>query len=116
MENMIQNLDEILKSVTDIRMKYQLLKQKNNLIETQLSDLKVEAGQYKQEIINLKKELDERGESVKYSMLVNTDEPSVTEVESIKLEQKTANDKIKLQLDEFINDIDQCIQIIQSKE
>lgn len=116
MENMINNLDEILKSVIDIRMKYQLLKQRNKDIEVQLSDLKVEADHYKNEIINLKKELDEKEKSVKYSMPVNTDESSKTEVESIRQHQETVNAKMKLQIDEFIEDIDQCIQIIQSKE
>lgn len=116
MKNISQNLDAILKSVISVKTKYHYLKQRNKEIEVQLSDLKVEADHYKQEIIKLKKELEEIEGKVKYSKLSIKDESSVVIVESFKQEQDKNNAQIKLQIDEFIEDIDQCIQIIQSKE
>ena len=53
MKNISQNLDAILKSVISVKTKYHYLKQRNKEIEVQLSDLKVEADHYKQEIIKL---------------------------------------------------------------
>ena len=49
-------------------------------------------------------------------MLLQTDYSSEDSIAALKMEQKTNNAKIQLQLDEFIEDIDQCIQIIQAKE
>ena len=43
MKNLIQNLDEILKSVTELKTGYQFLVKNNKELEVQLSDLKVEA-------------------------------------------------------------------------
>ena len=99
MKNLIQNLDEILKSVTELKTGYQFLV-KNN----------------KQEIIYLKKELEEKSEKENNSMLSQTDNSSVESIAILKQEQKANNNRIQLQLDEFIEDIDQCIQIIQAKE
>jgi len=116
MENLIQNLDVILKSVTEMKAGYQRLKKNNAQLEVQISDLKVEADKYIQEIIKLKKELDERAEVENISMLSLEDKTSAISIEALKEEQKSKNASIKLQLDEFIEDIDQCIQIIQAKE
>ncbi len=116
MKNLIQNLDEILKSVTKLKIGYQFLVKNNKELEVQLSDLKVEADQYKQEIIYLKKEQEEKSEKENNSMLLQTDNSSVDSIAVLKQEQKNKNARIQLQLDEFIEDIDQCIQIIQAKE
>ncbi|MBL0026686.1 MAG: hypothetical protein WBP08_07410 [Saprospiraceae bacterium] len=116
MKNMIQNLNIILEKVRDVRKKYQDLKQRNQELEVRFSDLKVEADIYKLEIINLKKELEGKTESTKHSMLSNTNNSSDELLEKLKLEQNSKNSRLQLQLDEFIEDIDQCIQIIQSKE
>lgn len=116
MKNLIKNLDEILKSVTELKTGYQFLVKNNKKLEVQLSDLKVEADQYKQEIIYLKKELEEKSEKENNSMLSQTDNSSVESIAILKQEQKANNNRIQLQLDEFIEDIDQCIQIIQAKE
>ena len=116
MKNLKQNLDEILKSVTELKTGYQVLVKNNKELEVQLSDLKVEADQYKQEIIDLKKKLEEKSEKENHSMLLQTDYSSEDSIATLKMEQKTNNARIQLQLDEFIEDIDQCIQIIQAKE
>ena len=116
MKNLVQNLDKILEVSGEIKTKYQDLKKKNRELEVQLSDLKVEADQYKQEIIYLKKELEEKSEKENNSMLSQTDNSSVESIAILKQEQKANNNRIQLQLDEFIEDIDQCIQIIQAKE
>jgi seryl-tRNA synthetase len=116
MENMIQQLDELLNSVGKLRAKYQVLKNINHQNEVQLSTLKVEADQYKQEISKLKKELKEKEEEIQNSMLSVHNKSSVDAVETDSQEKNKQNSLIQLQLDAFIEDIDQCIQIIQSKE
>lgn len=116
MENLVQNLDEILAGINKLREAYIILEEEKNKIEVHLSDLKVEADQYKQEIIDLKKKLEEKSEKENHSMLLQTDYSSEDSIATLKMEQKTNNARIQLQLDEFIEDIDQCIQIIQAKE
>lgn len=54
---MIQSLDKILKISSKVRSKYQDLRKKNVELEVQLSDLKVEMDQYKNQINLLQREL-----------------------------------------------------------
>ena len=88
---------------------------KENL-EVQLSNLKVEADLYKLEINKLKKEREEIvAEDIKTTLSTsgNTDN---TPGDLNSEQPKIANaEQIKMQLDGFIEDIDQCIQIIQTK-
>lgn len=105
--NLNGQLEEILKEVRKLRSGYETLAAANRQYEVQLSDLKVEADQYKKENIKLKKELEEKVEG-KNSKLSQSD---------VRSESSGKGDdaQIKLQLDDFIKDIDQCIQIIQAK-
>jgi len=105
--NLNRQLDEILIEVRKLRAGYESLAAANSKYEVQLSDLKVEADQYKQENIKLKKELEAKRE-VKNSKLSQSEDKS----DSSGTDDKSG---MKLQLDEFIKDIDQCIQIIQAK-
>ena len=116
MKNLIQNLDEILKSVTELKTGYQFLVKNNKELEVQLSDLKVEADQYKNQINLLQRELENRAKEDKNSMLSITDDVSEDAVQILKQKQNIKNAEIKKQLDMFIDDIDQCIQIVQKKE
>ncbi|MBK7633405.1 MAG: hypothetical protein IPJ13_03265 [Saprospiraceae bacterium] len=85
-------------------------------MEVQLSDLKVEADQYKNQINLLQRELENRAKEDKNSMLSITDDVSEDAVQILKQKQNIKNAEIKKQLDMFIDDIDQCIQIVQKKE
>jgi cell shape-determining protein MreC len=114
-KNLIQSLDKILEISSKVRSKYQDLRKKNVELEVQLSDLKVEADQYKQENIKLKKELGERIKGDNKTMLVKTDSSS-PDISTSGDVADAKNQQIKLQLDEFIEEIDQCIQIIQAKD
>ena len=107
-KNLIQSLDKILEISSKVRSKYQDLRK--------LSDLKVEADQYKNQINLLQRELENRAKEDKNSMLSITDDVSEDSVQILKQKQNIKNAEIKKQLDMFIDDIDQCIQIVQKKE
>jgi len=116
MENLVRNLDEILNKLTVIRDSYQVIKAKNIELENQISILKVEADEKKSVYISLKKELEDREEEIKIiKSSVAVLPPKVKDVSKDPEKTETQNG-IKMQLDELIEDIDQCIQIIQSKE
>jgi hypothetical protein len=115
-KNLIQSLDKILEISSKVRSKYQDLRKKNVELEVQLSDLKVEADQYKNQINLLQRELENRAKEDKNSMLSITDDVSEDAVQILKQKQNIKNAEIKKQLDMFIDDIDQCIQIVQKKE
>ena len=69
-------------------------------------------------IINivLKKEVEEKAIELEKAKLVPSEQPQTVDIEAIKLDQKQKNAQIQLQLDGFVEEIDQCIQIIQTKE
>ncbi|MFZ1750159.1 MAG: hypothetical protein WAU01_08210 [Saprospiraceae bacterium] len=117
MENLVQNLDEILLKVQLLHDGYLGILSKNENLESEINDLKVEVESYKSEILTLKKEIEKKEESVIKSTLSPTNDKSLAEAkDSLSINSEMSNDKIKLQLDEFIEDIDQCIQIIQAKK
>jgi hypothetical protein len=60
--------------------------------------------------------LENRAKEDKNSMLSITDDVSEDAVQILKQKQNIKNAEIKKQLDMFIDDIDQCIQIVQKKE
>lgn len=113
MENLTENLDEILASVHHLKEKFQHLKAKNQEMLGQINDLKVEVEQCKTENLKLKQTLEKRKERTldstdsAFNMISGADQ---------KIGKMQLNpDQIKLQLDDFIEEIDQCIQIIQTK-
>jgi len=117
MENMvIQGLDEILEGMQKLKDQYNRLELRNQELESEYSILKVEAEQYIQENILLKKEVEEKAIVLEKPILVPTEQSQTVDIEALKLEQKQKNAQIKLQLDGFVEEIDQCIQIIQTKE
>lgn len=116
MENLIKDLDNILELSHIFKAKYQKLKDKNTILEVQLSNLKVEADQYKNQINLLQKALEESEAKDKNAMLSVTDELSEVVITDAILADSTKNAEIKKQLDLFIDDIDECIQLVQKKE
>lgn len=116
MKNLIPQLDQILEISNQINIKYRALKEKNKELEVQLSDLKVEADQYINQINLLQQELENREKEVNNSKLSAIDNISNDEIAILKQKQSLKNEEVKQQLDMFIDEIDQCIQIVQKKE
>lgn len=117
MENMvIQGLDDILKGMEKLKDQYHSLKLRNQELERQNSFLKVETEQYIQENIVLKKEVEEKAIELEKAKLVPAEQPLTVDIEALKDEHKQKNAQIQLRLDGFVEEIDQCIQIIQTKE
>lgn len=116
MENLIQKLNNILEISNEFKEKYHNLKIKNKELEVQLSDLKVEADQYKFQINQLQRELEQREQEDKISMLSITNDISKEETCTKQQQQDLKVAAIKNHLDMFIDDIDQCIQLVQKKE
>jgi phage shock protein A len=110
MENLVSDLDTIITKLQLLKTDRQQLRSKNKQLEVQLNHLKVEIDQYKTKYINLKKEKEELEGKVNHSLSSKSDDSSIGQEQSAKKVES-----LKLQLDEFIEDIDQCIQIIQAK-
>jgi hypothetical protein len=114
MENrLVQDLDEILKSVHKLNEKYLHILNANKELTVKIEILKVESEQLKQQNNN-NKEAVEVSEEGRNNSLLKSEEPSKNIDLALKETEKNA--QIKMQLDGFIEDIDQCIQIIQAKE
>ena len=117
MENMlIQDLDKILKSIIKLNEKYQHLSTQNQKLKEEIEVLKVVSDQYKEENIKIKEEWEKKEAEEDKSLLLKSDKLSGTDVEALVKNQTEKNAAIKVQLDGFIEDIDQCIQITQAKD
>jgi len=82
-------------------------------LELKFSALKVEADHYK---LKLKEQIEGEGKDIKTTLSTSDNSDSI-KVNSLSFSNKNIDtEQIKLRLDEFIEDIDQCIQIIQAKE
>lgn len=115
MQNILSNLDVISKKLNVLLGKYQDLKAENEQLKDIISNLKVDAENYKSNLkLNINKE-EERKEEGEESLNKNTDNSKIdnTEVEINKVDEPK---QLKIQLDEIIDDIDKCIHIIQSSE
>ena len=112
MENLVSDLDTIITKLQLLKTDRQQLRSKNKQLEVQLNHLKVEIDQYKTKYINLKKEKEELVGKVNNPLSSNKGDSTDIEVNTV---QQKSVDTLKLQLDEFIENIDQCIQIIQAK-
>ncbi len=112
MENLKVDLDEIISKLQKLKIDRRRLKAENNQLEVQLNLLKVEVDHYKTEYTNLKKEKEELVGKVNNPLSSNKGDSTDIEVNTV---QQKSVDTLKLQLDEFIENIDQCIQIIQAK-
>lgn len=115
MQNLAENLELIIEKTKRLVNEYQLLKAENEKLEVQLSHLKVEADQYKnmalQKIVIEEEEIAE--DKIESKIKVDIEDQNIAEV----LDGQSPDSKqLKIKLDEFIEDLDQCIQIIQSGE
>lgn len=116
MENLITNLDDVLKMVQKLRSNYLKLKSENESLEIQLSNLKVEADHYKSQLEKIKSEQEEKVEVDTKTKLSTSENPTNHLTTNMDESSKNATiEQVKLQLEGFIEDIDQCIQIIQTK-
>lgn len=115
MQNLAENLELIIGKTKRLLDEYQLLKAENEKLEVQLSHLKVEADTYKN-ITQQKSAIEEE------EIVVDKTESKV-KLDIVDQNNAVVNDvissdskQLKFKLDEFIEDLDQCIQIIQSGE
>lgn len=116
MENLIKNLDDIFEKVQKLKSNYQKLKSEKESLEVQLSTLKVETDHYKSALEKIKKEQEELVEVDIKTTLSTSENPSKLLIRDKDEPLKNATiEQVRLQLDGFIEDIDQCIQIIQNK-
>lgn len=116
MENLIKNLDEIFEKVQKLKSSYKKLKSEKENLEVQLSTLKVETDYYKSALAKIKKEQEELVEVDIKTTLSTSENPEKILIRD--MDEPLKNDtieQVRLQLDGFIEDIDQCIQIIQNK-
>ncbi len=117
MENMvIQGLDDILEGMQKLKDQYNQLELRNKELESQYSILKVETEQFIKENIVLKKEIEEKTVAQEKEIFISAEQSPIVDIEALKLDQKQRNAQIQLKLDGFVEEIDQCIQIIQTKE
>jgi hypothetical protein len=113
MENLLTRLDSVLAKLQELKLNYQQLKAEKHDLELKFSDLKVEAEQYK---LKLKEQKEGEGKDIK-TTLSTSDNSETIKVDSMSYSNRNIDaEQIKLRLDGFIEDIDQCIHIIQTKE
>lgn len=113
MENVVEKL-EIIESglkilITkhkDLQIEYTILKEERDLLQEEINKIKIE---------NINK-ISENNKKAGSSVVIQEDNP-VEQAE--KLEDKTKSveeiKQMKMELDSYISEIDQCIEIIQSK-
>lgn len=116
MENLTHKLDFILEKTQKMQSDFKNLKSEKQKLEVQFSHLKVEADHYKKAYLHLKKEQEEaNSKEVKNAISVEDDKPK-TDPKLLMGDTKPLNTmQIKDQLNGLIEDINQCIQIIQAK-
>ncbi len=115
MQNLAENLELIIEKTKRLVNECQLLKAENEKLEVQLSHLKVEADQYKnmaqqKNAIEEEEIVEDKTES---KIQVDIEDQNIAAVQD---GQTPDSKQLKIKLDEFIEDLDQCIQIIQSGE
>lgn len=114
MQNLAENLEVIIEKTKRLVNEYHLLKAENVKLEVQLSHLKVEADQYKK--------MAEQKMAIEEEEIVEdkTESKKIVDIaDQNKADQEghtPENKQLKIKLDEFIEDLDQCIHIIQSGE
>ena len=103
-----KQLKELAKSYTDLKVDYKIL-QEDNLKLTELIQ------QFKNEKINNKEESEESLKTESRSGLQSQILPEHVEILSANSNTEQNVQQIKLELENYISEIDQCIEIIQSK-
>ncbi len=113
MENLFSRLESVLAKLHELKLNYQKLKAEKQDLELRFSHLKVETEQYK---LKLEERKEGERKDIKTTLSTSVNSDSI-KVDSMSYSNKNIDaEQIKLRLDEFIEDIDQCIQIIQTKE
>ena len=110
MENLVKNLDEIITKLHKLKEENRRLRSENKKMEVQLSNLKVEADQYKSQYLNITNQREDKAQIKVSQQDIKSDNSNTimaSNIDDIEI--------VKHQLDIFIEDIDQCIQIIQAK-
>jgi len=108
LENIEKQLKTVATKYTDLNVEYRILKEDNARLNEALES-------YKRENINLKKELEERLNVDNSAEILQENLPETDRKRSGKSDKNGSVDQIKLELDNYISEIDQCIELIQSR-
>jgi hypothetical protein len=111
--NVVQDLESVIAGIQELKNKYQHLSLQNKELQHQISLLKVETENKNIENIKIKEELERIAEVRNNSVVLTSVKPTDNVQEIADMDN---NAKVKIALDGFIEEIDQCIQIIQAKE
>ncbi|MBP6540128.1 MAG: hypothetical protein KA234_07345 [Saprospiraceae bacterium] len=114
MENLVKNLDEIITKLHKLKEENRRLRSENKKMEVQLSNLKVEADQYKSQYLNITNQREDKAQ-IKFNSVVSQQDIKSDNSNTIMASNIDDIEIVKHQLDIFIEDIDQCIQIIQAR-
>lgn len=117
MENTVKNLDIIIQKVSKLMDAYHDLKAENETMRDQIGLLKVEAENYKSQIEqnnNINIATPGKVEDQKGAKQLTNQISDISEVRSASPHQgQQQPELLKMQLDEIIDELDQCIHIIQ---
>ncbi len=117
MENTVKNLDIIIQKVSKLMDAYHDLKAENETMRDQISLLKVEVENYKSQIEqnnNINIATPGKVEDQKVAKQLTNQISDISEVRSVSPHQgQQQPELLKMQLDEIIDELDQCIHIIQ---
>ncbi|KXK39612.1 MAG: hypothetical protein J5I52_08290 [Saprospiraceae bacterium] len=117
MENTVKNLDIIIQKVSKLMDAYHDLKAENETMRDQISLLKVEVENYKSQIEqnnNINIATPGKVEDQKVAKQLTNQISDISEVRSASPHQgQQQPELLKMQLDEIIDELDQCIHIIQ---
>lgn len=117
MENTVKNLDIIIQKVSKLMDAYHDLKAENETMRDQIGLLKVEAENYKSQIEqnnNINIATPGKVEDQKVAKQLTNQISDISEVRSASPHQgQQQPELLKMQLDEIIDELDQCIHIIQ---
>ena len=70
MENLVKNLDEIITKLHKLKEENRRLRSENKKMEVQLSNLKVEADQYKSQYLNITNQREDKAQ-IKFNSVVS---------------------------------------------
>ncbi|MBK9257094.1 MAG: hypothetical protein IPM42_16575 [Saprospiraceae bacterium] len=108
MENIEKQLKAVATKYKDLTVEQTILKEDNTRLNEVLES-------YKKENINLKKELEERLDVESSTVITKEILPDADTKRADESYKNESADQIKLELDNYISEIDQCIELIQSR-
>lgn len=112
MENWTKQLELLSEKVKNLLGAFHSLKSENDTLKSEINHLKVEIGQLRTQELNINTKQADREQTVSTHSVNESDTRSgiSDEMKHKNLE----NTRLRTQIDEIIEDLDRCIQIIQT--